>query len=138
MPRYDLYHEAVRRALVKDGWEITDDPLVIEYADLQLFADLGAEKTIAAEKQGRKIAVEIKTFAGPSLINELQKALGQYAMYRVFLGEGEPERVLFLAVPSDAYNGFFQRRAVQRIVVESRLNLLVYDPDAEVIQEWIS
>ena len=138
MPRYDLYHDAVRQALRKDDWIITDDPLTLEYEDLQLFADLGAEKTIAAEKQGRKIAVEIKSFVGPSPVNELQKAIGQYAMYRTLLEHGDPERVLFLAVPTDAYDGFLQRQAVRLIVKESRMNLLVYDPDAEVIREWIS
>ena len=138
MPRHDLYHDTVRQALRKDGWTITDDPLTIEYEDLQLFADLGAEKTITAEKQGRKIAVEIKSFVGPSPVNELQKALGQYAMYRTFLERGEPERTLFLAVPTDAYHGFLQRQAIRLIMKESEINLLVYDPDIEVIQAWIN
>jgi hypothetical protein len=50
MPRYDLYHEPVKHALIKDGWTITDDPFIIEYKGLRLYADLGAEKPIAAEK----------------------------------------------------------------------------------------
>ncbi|MCB0593863.1 MAG: hypothetical protein H6557_12555 [Lewinellaceae bacterium] len=29
MPARDLIHEAVKRALEKDGWNVTDDPLVI-------------------------------------------------------------------------------------------------------------
>jgi hypothetical protein len=28
MPKYDVYHEPVKRALIKDGWTITDDPIV--------------------------------------------------------------------------------------------------------------
>ena len=50
MPQYDLYHEPVKRALTKDGWVITADPLIIEFKGLRLYADLGAEKTIAAER----------------------------------------------------------------------------------------
>ncbi|MGI8668625.1 MAG: element excision factor XisH family protein [Aridibacter sp.] len=62
MPRFDKYHEIVKLALVKDGWKITDDPLILEFKDLTLYADLGAERTFAAEKDDEKIAVEIKTF----------------------------------------------------------------------------
>ncbi len=31
MPRKDEIHEAVKNALVKDGWTITADPYVITY-----------------------------------------------------------------------------------------------------------
>lgn len=31
MPRYDLFHDSVRTALVRDGWTVTDDPFSIEY-----------------------------------------------------------------------------------------------------------
>lgn len=33
MPRKDQVHEAVKNALVKDGWTVTDDPFRIVYAD---------------------------------------------------------------------------------------------------------
>ncbi|MCP5029653.1 MAG: fatty-acid synthase, partial [Actinomycetia bacterium] len=29
MPAKDLYHDVVKNALVKDGWEITHDPLTL-------------------------------------------------------------------------------------------------------------
>jgi len=57
MPAKDIYHNTVRTALEKDGWTITNDPLTLEICDRSLFVDLGAEKILAAEKQGRKIAV---------------------------------------------------------------------------------
>jgi hypothetical protein len=34
----------------------------IRYKDVDLFADLAAEKPIAAERQGKKIVVEVKSF----------------------------------------------------------------------------
>ena len=49
MPQFDLYHEPVKQALIKDGWTITDDPFTIEYKGLRLYADLGAEKPIAQD-----------------------------------------------------------------------------------------
>jgi hypothetical protein len=30
MPKLDIIHNAVRNALIKDGWVITDDPYVIQ------------------------------------------------------------------------------------------------------------
>jgi hypothetical protein len=69
----DLFHEAVKIALEKEGWTITDDPYKLKLNDMKIFPsalniDLGAEKVIAAEKGPEKIAIEIKTFGGPSLV----------------------------------------------------------------------
>jgi len=68
MPALDRHHHAVRNALVKDGWTITHDPLTLNIGRDRLHVDLGAERVIGAEKGVRKIAVEIKTFAGASSI----------------------------------------------------------------------
>ncbi len=48
----DLYHETVKKALIKDGWTITDDPLRLPYGNTDVEIDLGAEKLIAAQKDG--------------------------------------------------------------------------------------
>ncbi len=56
MPAKDLHHDAVKVALTKDGWTITDDPLTLRWGRKDLFVDLGAEKLLTAEKAGRKIA----------------------------------------------------------------------------------
>ena len=45
MPAKDVYHDAVKNALIKDGWTITADPYKIKYKDAELFADLAVEKT---------------------------------------------------------------------------------------------
>ena len=45
---------------------ITDDPLKIEVGDVEMYIDLGAEQVLAAEREGEKIAVEIKSFIGTS------------------------------------------------------------------------
>jgi len=72
----DLYHDNVKEALIKDGWNITHDPLNLEYEDEQIAIDLGAEKLIGAEKGGEKIAVEIKSFLAPSFIYQFHNAIG--------------------------------------------------------------
>lgn len=70
MSRRDIYHEIVCAALGKDGWQITADPLDLTIGEVELFADLGAERVIAAEKGNEKIAVEIKSFLGQSPVSE--------------------------------------------------------------------
>jgi hypothetical protein len=67
VPARNIYHDIVVQALTADGWTITDDPLRLSYGGRDLFVDLGAERrTLAAEKAGQKIAVEIQSFLNPS------------------------------------------------------------------------
>ncbi len=65
----DAYHDIVKRALEKNGWRITHDPLVLEFEDLRVLADLGAEQIYASEDNKDKIAVEIKVLGGISKIS---------------------------------------------------------------------
>ena len=76
MPVNDTIYLAVKNALVKDGWTISDDPLTIEYGDLYLFIDLGARRTVAAIRGDKLIAVEIKSFPSKSKVADLQQACG--------------------------------------------------------------
>ena len=62
----DIYHNTVRKALEKDGWTITHDPLTLKIGGRSTYVDLGAEKLFAAEKDDQQIAVEVKSFIAPS------------------------------------------------------------------------
>jgi glucose-6-phosphate 1-dehydrogenase len=108
MPAKDVFHDAVKNALIKDGWTITDDPYTLEWGYDNLFVDLGAERILAAEKESQKIAVEIKSFIGRSLASDLQKAIGQYVQYRSLLKRQDPIRVLWLAVPDEVFHEVFE------------------------------
>ena len=99
--------------------------------------DLGAEKLIAAEKQGEKIAVEIKSFIRPSTIYEFHTAVGQYLNYRRALKQRDPERILYLAVPIEIYTSFFTLPFIQESIADYQLKLLTYDAEEEAIVEWI-
>lgn len=138
MPQYDFYHNKVKKALIKDGWTITDDPFTIQYKGLRLYADLGAEKLLAAKKKDEKIVIEIKVFNSPSLITELEKTLGQYNIYLSLLKRVNPERKLYLAIAEDVYEDFFQKPAIRDILSDYVLNYLIFNPDKEVIVRWIN
>ncbi len=137
MSARDAFHYIVRSALEKDGWNITDDPLYISFGRVDIEIDLAAEKLLAAERQGEKIAIEVKSFLAASAITEFHKALGQYINYRTMLELDDPERILYLAVPLSAYNNFFTRPFVQIIIQNNQLKLLIYDNVKEEIVQWI-
>ena len=107
IPAKDTYHDAVKNALIKEGWTITADPYRIKYKDAELFADLAAEKPIAAERSGHKIVVEIKSFLSPSPMRDFEVALGQYILYRDLIKLTEPEYTIYLAVKDGIYVNFF-------------------------------
>ncbi len=134
----DLFHNSVRNALLKESWTITADPLRIRIDGVKLEVDLAAEKVLAAERKGEKIAIEIKSFLNTSAITDFHAALGQFLNYRLALQMTEPERILYLAVPLEAFDSFFQERFVKEAIKLYQLRLLVYDPEQEVIHQWIS
>ncbi|MDZ8227860.1 MULTISPECIES: XisH family protein [unclassified Nostoc] len=137
MPAKDLYHDAVKNALIKDGWLIIADPYIIKYEDAELYADLAAEKPIAAERQGQKIVVEIKSFVGKSQMYDFHNALGQYIVYRNLIQVSEPEYNLYLAIDDIVYFNFFQRPSVQLITRQNNLQLIAVDTQQEQIVQWI-
>jgi hypothetical protein len=97
---------------------------------------LGAEKILSAEKNGEKIAVEIKSFLGKSTVFDFHAALGQFLNYRLALQESDPERLLFLAVPLKIYEEFFTIDFIAKSVSVYGLKLLIYDVENEEIAQW--
>ena len=136
MPAKDAFHEVVKIALQKDGWQITHDPYTLQAGTLELYIDLGAEKVVAAEKDGQKIAVEIKSFIGPSKLSQFYTALGQFISYRAALQQQETDRILYLAVPSNAYDSFFTLGFIQSLVQQNQVHLMIYDIEQEAIAQW--
>ena len=133
------FHAQVKAALIKDLWSITHDPFSIQISEaVRLQIDLGAENTIAAQREREKIAVEIKSFIADSDISEFHAALGQYLNYVQALEDKEPDRILYLAVPIETYGDFFQLPFIQKSLKRHAINLVIYDPIESEIKQWIS
>ena len=137
MPAKDRFHEVVKIALQKDGWTITDDPLTLRVGLRDVFVDLGAEKLLAAEREGRKIAVEIKSFISQSPVKEWESAIGQYVLYLKILSGLEPDRTLYLAIRREIYLSFFSEEIVQVVLADGLIKIVVFDSIQEVITQWI-
>jgi hypothetical protein len=56
--------------------------------------------------------------------------------YRLALQMSEPDRTLYLAVPVDTFESFFQEQFTQEAVKFYQVKLVSYDPLQEVIVEW--
>ncbi|MBV9389171.1 MAG: XisH family protein [Chroococcidiopsidaceae cyanobacterium CP_BM_ER_R8_30] len=138
MPARDIYHNAVKAALIKDGWVITADPYFIKYENAALYADLAAEKPIAATRGSEKIVVEVKSFVGRSLMHDFQQALGQYLIYRRLIELTEPEYQVYLAIDDVTYQDFFSGKAIQVVVQANQLLIIVVDIEREEIVQWTS
>ena len=136
MPAKDIYHDAVKNALIKDDWTITHDPLHLRWGNDLLFVDLGAERLLRATKKDRKIAVEVKSFSSPSNIASLENALGQYILYQNIIEELEPDRMLYLAVHDEIFSTVFEESLGQMLIRKNHLKLIVFSRTEEVILKW--
>jgi XisH protein len=138
MSARDIFHDAVKHGLEKEQWQISSDPLELEWEEVKVKIDLAAERLIAAERGEERIAVEIKSFVGTSAISDFHTALGQFLNYRIMLEVHEPDRLLYIAIPIDAYETFFQSRFAQIAIERYQLKIIVYEPVMEEIVKWIS
>jgi XisH protein len=60
----------------------------------------------------------------------------QFLNYRLALEMTEPDRILYLAVPIDIFNTFFQERFTQAAISHYALKIIAYKPNTEEIIEW--
>ncbi len=137
MSRRDNIHNHIKKALENEGWTTTHDPYPLKIGRKSAEIDLGAERILAATKDNEKIAIEINSFIQSSTITAFYHALGQFELYERALKIHEPDRVLYLALPQEAYEellldifnfeGFTDLKK-QLIVLKPNHNLLWIKP----------
>ena len=134
----NIDHDAVKAALIADGWTITNDPLRMQIGIRNMFVDLGLEREVIAAERGReKIAVEIQSFTGKSPLNDLYHALGQYLVYRSALKENKVDRRLYLAISYDSYDWIWRERIGEIVRLDYQVRLIVYDSSPDGGLQWI-
>ncbi|MBK8655660.1 MAG: XisH family protein [Haliscomenobacter sp.] len=135
MPARDFYHDVVRHALEQDGWTITHDPYFMRIGKRKGYIDLGAE-IVGAEREGEKIAVEIKSFVGLSDLDAFEEAMGQFLLYKPALTKKEPDRILFLAIPNGFFVKFFEDSFFLEIIDLYEIPLLIFNEKESKIIRW--
>jgi len=138
MPAKDIFHNTVKNALIKDAWVILRENFRIEVDDesLAMFIDLAAEELICAEKNGRTIAVEVKSFQGESKLYQFHAALGQFLNLRSAIRDLWPDWIVYLAVEQDIDSNFFSFRFIQNRIEEHDIKLIIFDADNQEIVSW--
>jgi XisH protein len=54
----DIIHFPVKKAIEKAGWIVTNDQYTVQFAEFTMYADLAAERVIAAQRGKDVIAIE--------------------------------------------------------------------------------
>lgn len=132
----DIYHETVKTALVAAGWQITDDPLRVAISRRLAYIDLGAKNVLTASRDGREIAVEIKSFVGASLLDDMYGAVGQYTLYRPALARRIDVPPLYLALSTVAWK-LIREEQLNTFFDELSVRLLIFNPANQQIEQWI-
>jgi hypothetical protein len=134
MPAKDHFHDIVIRALVKDGWLIIREQYPIRVESKRVWLDLSVEKAETAAA----IFVEIKDFEETSSVETLRDAISQFILYRAAIKYiGIDDMTLFLAVPGAAFADILSTMLGKLAIQEAEINLFVFDPVDEVIQQWL-
>jgi hypothetical protein len=59
-------------------------------------------------------------------------------MYRTILGDQEPDRPLYMAVPLGVYDGILSEPLGVRLIAAFALQFVLFDPDGREALRWIS
>ena len=137
MPTQDLYHDVVKNALRKDGWRITQTALQLKVGANTRAGELWEGPLLAAEQDERKVAVAVNSFVGRSDLADLAQTLGQLALSRPRFHAMALDRVLYLAVRQATYSACFAEGDGKLLLARQHMPLLVFDPRAEAIVQWV-
>src|SRR5258708_1984321 len=136
MPKLDDCHYQIARALQTDGWQIMQNGLYVDdeftnalYIDIQAMRP--GNGTLA-----RSIFVEAKCFPSPRKTPDLHRATGQYLVYRVILDDEGFSDPLYMAVPADTFEEYFNERLLKAAKKHS-IKLVVVDIEQESVVQWI-
>ncbi len=74
----------------------------------------------------RRLWLKLKVFLNTSQVVDLERAIGQYQLYQQLLKRQEPDRKLYLAVPTYAFEGIFKTPVGQVALQELGLQVIVF------------
>ena len=83
--------------------------------------------------------MEIKRFLKSSPVQDLKEAVGQYILYGDIMAKSpeDSDRTLYLAVREETHRVVFSKEQTQRLLQNRNIRLIVFQPEQEVILQWI-
>lgn len=137
MTEKDVFHDVVKKALQKEGWQITQEPLILDIAEPEISIDLAAEKFSDLSQATRKIAVSVKSFVRSTSLLKYQLVLVKFLNDRELLKRIEGDRSLYLAVPIQNYRRFLHEESLRNSLNEAQVKTIVFDPIEGKIDRWV-
>ena len=137
MPTPDLYHDVVRNALRKDGWRITHTALQLKARAEASAEELWEGPWLIADKDERKVAVAVSSLVGHSNLADVLQTWRRLALSRSQLHTMDADRVVYLAVRQATYSACFGGTEGDLLLAKEHMQLLIFDPRAEVIVQWV-
>ena len=137
MPTQDLYHDVVRDALRKDGWRVTHTALQLKARVEASAGELWEGPWLIADKDERKVAVAVSSFVGRSSQADVIQTWAQLGLSRPRLHAMDADRVVYLALRQATYSACFGGIEGDLLLEKARMQLIVFDPRAEVIVQWV-
>jgi hypothetical protein len=131
MPAKNRHHDVVIAGLRAEGWRITHEPFVVALGSYRYDAALGAER------DGRRIAIEIPKVVPETDLPDFQRAIGAYALFRLVLKDQDPTRELFHAAPEGVYRGIYTEPLGDMMVSSLSMRLIVFREEDGRISRWI-
>jgi hypothetical protein len=124
----------VKRALIKDGWTITDEQVTLIYGGRTLFVDMQATRN----EDGFVILAEVKElYDVDSEVEAFANAIGKYVLYRTGLMVNKNPTPIYLAVTEKAYLGILSSRIGKTVIEYLKMLIVVVDHENEVIVRWM-
>jgi hypothetical protein len=56
----DIYHQICKKAVTKNGWNVTHDPLRLTWGGRDMYIDLGAEQLLRLKKVNNSLRLRLK------------------------------------------------------------------------------
>jgi hypothetical protein len=135
MPRLDDCHSQIVRALEKDGWTVEPNPIQVNTEEHYYYIDIEASRRVNGNHQTILLA-EVKCFPDPRTTLQIYIALGQYIAYRAILKEIGRSTSLYLAIPDEVYETFFEV-AIKSAIRDNHIKLLIVNLAMEEIVQWM-
>ena len=136
MPATDVCEPQVVRALEKAGWTVVRHhyPMFIPALDRYLLADLLIE-----HGQATAMIVEIKCFQDQGRFHDdFYHAVGQYMTYRSLLRLNGDSYPLYLSVPLETFEVYFDLPHIKAVIDDARIQMVVIDLAAEEVSAWLT